>query len=223
MLAKFAQNVAPNVSPLEGNSIVDDEKVSYGLVANTNVSSSIETVTWTDSIIEKCRFENTVLSNSSFERVAIIDCDLSGVTFSNCLLRECLITGIKAQSYLALENCIVDQLMIARSRIEQLDIQHCNIADIEYLGIESTQVSFRECKAHKKRGKVSFQECAVSKLIGVELLGKNSLTVQVDANMWRELGDFYLRERGFEQIDGMALRNYGVLDEINEGIVHKTE
>lgn len=220
--SKFAQNVTPNVSPLEGNSIVDDERVSYGLVANTSVGSNIESVAWSDSIIKNCRFENTLLSNSSFERVAIIDCDLSGVTFSNCLLRECVIIGIKAQSYLSLDNCIVDRMMIARSRIEKMDVHYCNIVDLKYLGIESDQVSFHECKAHRKKGNVSFQECEISKFVGVDLLGKSALTVQVDAGMWRDLGDYYLKGFGFEQHTGTALSDYGLLDELSESIAPGT-
>lgn len=164
MLAKFIRKIAPNVSPLQGNTIEDDERVSYGVVTATHVGGHVDAVDWSDSIIERCRFDSTTISNSSFERVAILDCDLSGVTFSNCLLRECLIMGVKANSHLSLDNCILDRVIIARSRTDRFEIHNCRIVEIDFLGIESTFLNFRECQAHKRKGRVSFEDCGGSQV-----------------------------------------------------------
>lgn len=216
MLADFVNKIAPNVSPLEGNTIEDDERVSFGVVAATNVRGQVHAIDWSDSIIERCRFDSTTISNASFERVAILDCDLSGVSFSNCLLRECLIMGVKSKSHLVLDNCILDRVMIARSRTDRIEITNSNITEMDFLGVESTQLSFHQCKAHKRKGRVFFEECELAKVAGLELIVKNGIKVFVDKLMWRDLGDSYLRERGFQQLEGNAAANYALLDEIGQ-------
>ena len=222
MLANFVNAIAPSVSPLQGNTIEDDERVSFGVVCASNVGNSVDAVDWTDSIIERCRFDSTTISNSSFERVAILDCDLSGVTFSNCLLRECLIMGVKANFNLALDNCILDRVIIARSRTDRFDIHNSRIVDVEFLGIESTHLNFHQCQAHKLKGRVSFEDCDIRKIGGLEAMAKQGVSVHVDAPMWRNLGDHYLSERGIQQLDagapGKAAASYGLLDEIGEGL-----
>ena len=141
--------------------------------------------------------------------------------FSNCLLRECLIVGVKAKFHLALDNCILDRVMIARSRFDRFEIQNTRIVNMDFLGIESGQLNFNQCQAHKRKGRVSFEDCKITEVGGLEAMGKNGVSVAVDAPMWRDLGDHYLRERGIEQLDGKAASNYGLLDEIGEGLEQK--
>ncbi|MFK7855480.1 MAG: pentapeptide repeat-containing protein [Granulosicoccus sp.] len=214
MLARFVNKIAPNVSPLEGNTIENDERISFGVIAATNIGAQVDAIDWSDSIIERCRFDSTTISNASFERVVILDCDLSGVSFSNCLLRECLIVGVKSKSHFALDNCILDRVMIARSRTDRIEIVNSNITEMDFLGVESTQVSFHQCKAHKRIGRVSFEECEFEKVAGLEFIVKNGVKVFVDKLMWRDLGDSYLRERGFQQLESSTTANYALLDEI---------
>lgn len=218
MLAKFVNTIVPNVSPLQGNTIEDDERVSFGAITATNVGSYVDAIEWSDSIIERCRFDSTTIANSSFERVVILDSDLSGVTFSNCLLRECLIMGVKAKFHLAFDNCILDRVMIVRSRTDRIEIHNSSIVEIDFLGMESNQINFHQCQAHKRRGRVSFEECDILKAGGLEALGKQGVAVHVDAPMWRDLGDHYLREHGIQELDGRAAQKYGLLDEIGLGL-----
>ncbi|MFK7996840.1 MAG: pentapeptide repeat-containing protein [Granulosicoccus sp.] len=214
MLANFKNNVVPNVSRLDGNTIDDEERVSFGMVSGTSVDSHIRSVDWTDSIIENCRFNNTTLKNSSFDRVAILDCDLSGVTFSNCLLRECLIMGVNAKYHFALDDCILDHVMFARSRVDRFDIHNTRIVDIEFLGVEASQLDFFNCQAHKRKGSVSFDGCELRKISGLEAMGTHGVNVHVDATMWRDLGDSYLRERGFQQLVERKASESRILDDI---------
>lgn len=215
-LSNFAKKIAPNVSPLEGNSLDDDETIAYGLVAGTRVGNVVESVNWTDSIIQRCRFESTVIANSSFERVAILDSDLSGVTFRDCLLRDCLIMGIKSQSSLAFDNCILDGALMVRSRVETVQIQHCHIASLDFRGVESGKISFHHCKPHKRKGMVSLRESEVSTLLGLDALGRNNITVEVDVPLWRDLGDALLKAQGIQPLADGAKTNYDLLDEIDE-------
>ncbi|OED44831.1 hypothetical protein AB833_00665 [Chromatiales bacterium (ex Bugula neritina AB1)] len=216
MLTKFIESILPNVSPLQGNTIEDDERVSFGKVAATTIGGQVQAVDWTDSVIERCRFDSTTITDSSFERVAILDCGLSGVTFSNCLLRECLIVGVNAKFHFALDNCILDRVMVARSRIDTFDVHNCNIAEIEFLGIESIRLNFHMCQAHKRNGRVLFEDCEIEKVGGLEAMGKQGVDVLVDAPMWRDLGDYYLRERGIKQLEIGAVPKYNLLDELGQ-------
>lgn len=219
LLTKFVQTIAPNVSPLQGNTIEDDERVSFGALSSTNLDSHIEAAEWTDSIIERCRFDSTTLLNSSFDRVAILDCDLSGVTFSNCLLRECLIVGVRSKFHLSFDNCILDRVIIARSRTDKLEIENSRIVELEFLGFETAQLNFRECQPYKRKGRVSIEDSVISQVSGLEMMGKSGISVDVDAPMWRDLGNHYLKQRGFRQIDANSISKYNLLDDIGEGLM----
>ena len=148
----------------------------------------------------------------------ISDSDLSGVTFRNCLLRDCLIMGIKARSYLGLDNCIIDRVTIARSQTDRFEIHNCRIAAIEFVGVSSAQLIFHQCQAHKRKANVTFSGCSIERVGGLEVMGKPGVGVLVDAPMWRDLGDHYLRERGIQQLDDSAAQNDDLLDEISLGL-----
>jgi len=218
MLTKFVNSISPNVSPLQGNTIEDDERVSFGIVSSTQIGNQIDAIDWSDSIIQRCRFDRTTITNSSFERVAILDCDLSGLTFDNCLLRECVFVGIKANAQLCFENCILDRVMMARCRTDVLDIYNSRLVEMNFLGMESTEINFHQCQAHKRKGRVSFEECECTKIAGLDVLGNDGIEVQVDKPLWRALGDYYLKERGIKPLNdetaGNTASHYALLDQI---------
>ncbi|MGI9327042.1 MAG: hypothetical protein ACR2PZ_17625 [Pseudomonadales bacterium] len=207
-----------NASPLQGNTIENDERVSFGIVEATDVGSTVAAVDWSDSIIDRCRFDSTTISDSSFERVVIRDCDLSGVTFVNCLLRDCLIIGVKARSYLGLDNCIIDRVTMARSHADRFEVHNSQIAAIEFVAVTSPQLTFHQCQAHKRRGRMLFADCRIERVGGLETMGKSGISVVLDEPMWRELGDHYLRERGMQQLDVRAPLHEDLLDEIGQGL-----
>lgn len=64
MLEKFVESIVPNVSPLEGNTLEDDERVSFGVVADTLLGGHVQAADWTDFIIEQCRFDSTTVQDS---------------------------------------------------------------------------------------------------------------------------------------------------------------
>jgi hypothetical protein len=218
VLSKFVRTITSNVSPLQGNTIENYERVSFGVVEATDVGSKVEAVDWSDSIIDRCRFESTTISDSSFERVVIRDSDLSGVTFSNCLLRDCLIIGIKARSYLGLDNCIIDNVTMARSHTDRFEIHNSRIAAVDFVGVTFPQLTFHQCQAHKRKGRISFADCGIERVGGLETMGKSGVSVLVDAPMWRDLGDHYLRECGMQQLDDRAALHDDLLDKISQGL-----
>ncbi len=217
MLKQFSDSIVPNISPLEGNSIEDDERVSFAVVTAASIGNQIQAADWSDSVIERCRFNSTVITDSRFDRIAILDCDLSGVTFVNCLLRECLIMGVKSKFHLGLDNCIVDNVMVTRSHIDHFEIRACQIAELDLLGVESPSMGFHQCQPYKKAGQVSIEECEIEKISGLDVLGEAGIVVQVDTPMWRDLGDYYLKEKGFQQHQGRAASTFDLLDNIGEG------
>lgn len=216
MLAGFVNKIVPNVSPLQGNTIEDDERVSFGIVADTSVGNQIRSVEWTDSVIERCRFDSTTIVDSSFERVAFVDSDLSGVSFNNCLLRNCLILGVNAKFHFAFDNCILDRVLIARSRTDRFDIHNSRIANIEFLGSESVHLDFYQCQAHKRKGQLSFEECEMEKITGLEEISAEGVSVHLDTPMWRDLGDAYLKKRGFQPLESGAAPKYSLLDRMEK-------
>ena len=218
MRLKFVRTIMSNVSPLQGNTIEDDERVSFGVIEALDVVSKVEAVDWSDSLIELCRFESTTISNSSFERVVIRDSDLSGVTFSNCLLRDCLIIGIKARSYLGLDNCIIDNVTVARSHTDRFEIHNSLIAAVDFIGITSAQLTFHQCQAYRKKGRISFADCSIERVGGLETMGKSGISVEVDEPMWRDLADYYLRERGMQQLAGCTAMHNDLLDDISQDL-----
>lgn len=120
MRSDFVQTILSNVALLQGNTIENDERVSFGAIETTDVSSNVESVDWTDSIIDRCRFQSTTISDSSFERV-----------------------------------------------------------------------------------------------IGLEAMSEAGVNVLLDPPMWRDLGDYYLRERGMQPIEGSAAALHDdLLDEV---------
>lgn len=108
--------------------------------------------------------------------------------------------------------------MIARSRTDRFDIHNSRIVDIEFLGIESTQLDFHQCQAHKRKGRVLFEDCEIKKGGGLEALGQHGISVHVDAPMWRDLGDYYLNERGIQQLDGGAALKCSLLDKLGQSL-----
>ena len=218
MFADFVQAIMPNVSPLHGNTIESEERVSFGVVDGTEVRSDLEAVEWSDSIIERCRFYGTTISDSSFERVVIRESDLSGVTFRNCLLRDCLIMGIKARSYVGLDNCIIDRVTIVRSDTDRFEVHNSRISEIAFVGVSSNQLTFHQCKAHKRKGQVSFSGCSIERIGGLEAMGTLGVSALVDEPMWRDLGDHYLREHGIQQLDDRAASHDDFLDELGQSL-----
>lgn len=220
MLADLLNQVVPNVSTVQGNAIDSDERVSFARLSAARIPAQIDAADWSDSVIERCRFDSCTLMNSGFDRVLIVDSDLSGVSFRHCLLRNCLITGIKARFNLLFDDCILDRVMLARSHVDHLQFDRCRIARLDVLNVEANRIDFRDCSVFKRKGQVSFEECQLSKLNGLDTLGKSGITVHVDAPLWQSLGDHYLGLMGFEPLDTRDARRpaagYAVLDDIAE-------
>jgi hypothetical protein len=213
-LQEIIESVVANASPLEGNSIEDGERVTYGAVVGADVGPRVDAIDWSDSVVERSRLAGTTVSNSSFERVVFHDCDFSGMTFANCLLRDCLIVGVKSNSHLTLDNCILDGLTFARIRTDRFEIHNCRIGSLNCVEVTSAQLVFHHCNSHKRYGRISFSDSDLAKVVGLDTLGESGINVVVDAALWRDLGDYLLRERGIEELDRSSILSTDSLDRI---------
>ena len=211
---KIIKSIVANASPLEGNSIEDGERVTFGTVVGADVGRSVESVDWSDSMIERSRLIGTTVSHSSFERVVFHGCDFSGMTFANCLLRDCMIVGVKSRSHLALDNCVLDGLTMARSQTDRLEVHNCHIGAIDCIEVTSAQLVFHRCNSHKRHGRVSFSDSDLAKVRGLDTLRESGISVVVDTALWRDLGDYFLRERGIEELDRSSVLSTDSLDRI---------
>jgi len=217
-LREIIKSIVANASPLEGNSIEDGERVTFGAVVGADVGRSVEAVDWSDSIVEGSRLIGTTVSHSSFERVVFHDCDFSGITFANCLLRDCMMVGVKSRSHLALDNCILDGLTLARSQTDRLEIHNCRIGTFDCAELISAQLVFHHCNSHRRCGRVSFSDSDLVKVGGLDSLGESGINVVVDAALWRDLGDYFLRERGIEELDRSSVLSTDSLDRITQDL-----
>jgi hypothetical protein len=176
----------------------------------------VQAVEWSDSIVDRCRFESTTISDSSFQRVIFRDSDMSGVTFDNCLLRDCLFIGVRARSYLGFDNCIIDDVTLTKSHTDRIEFHNSSIAAIDFRGVSSKHLALHHCQAHKRLGRVSFSNCDIERVSGIEKIGDAGISVQLDGPMWRDVGDHLLKERGMQQLDAVAIaRQDDLIDEIS--------
>lgn len=184
---------------MDGHRLSNQEQVSFGLLEATDIEGSVESVDWSDSMISRCRFASPTISDTRFERVVITDSDLSGVIFSNCLLRDCLIIGAKARFHLAFDNCILDGLTLVQCHTDRLEIVESRLASVDFMAATGHQLMIHQCQPYKKSGRVSFMDCRFDAVGGLDVLGGLGVSVVVDAQMWNDLGDQYLREKGIQQ------------------------
>lgn len=124
--------------------------------------------------------------------------------------------GVNARIGLTVYDCIIDNLTIGRSHTDSLVISHSRVSSVNLLGVDAGTLEFHQCEAYKSRGKVIIQECEIEKVSGLEQLGNGRVTTHVDALMWRDLGDNYLKKIGIRQHTDRASGSYDLLDSISQ-------
>ena len=74
--------------------IAGGEQIARATIGAINAPGlQLEGVDWVDCIVERCLVSGATLIDSRFEGVLFHDCDFTGLTFANCLLRDCVIVG----------------------------------------------------------------------------------------------------------------------------------
>lgn len=214
MLPDTLQSIIDHAAPLDESAIEDGERIRFGAMTGADVGARVESIDWSDSLIERCRFISTTIAHASFERVIFRDCDFSGLTFQNCRLHDCLILGMRSRSHLALDGCLLDGLTLARCRIDRLELHDCRIGSLQFIEVTSERLLFHRSSARKGQGRVTISDSELAMVGGLETLKDSGIHVAVDAALWRDLGDHLLRERGFEQLERPFEPSPGSLDEL---------
>ncbi len=216
MLPEHLQSLIDNATPLDGNAIEDGERIRFGVMAGADAGARVESVDWSDSLIDRCRFIGTTIAHSSFERVVFRDCDFSGLTFQNCRLHACLFLGIRSRSHLALDGCLLDSLTLARCRADRLEIHDCRIGSMHCIEVTAERLLFHRSSSRKGQGRVTITDSELAMAGGLDTLKDSGVRVAVDAALWRDLGDRLLRERGFEQLDRPFGHSTESLDQLTD-------
>ncbi len=58
-----------------------------------------------------------------------------------------------------------------------------------------------DCHNYKRKGSLSIIDSQFSAAGGLEDITKLGIKVNVDSNLWRDLGDFYLKQKGIVEFD----------------------
>ena len=213
---KLVTSIRQDGSPVEA--IIDGDTVAFGTIDGVTAGRRTEAVDWSDCIVERCRFSAAVIAESFFERVVFHDCDFTGLTFVNCLIRDCIVLGIKSKSHFVLDNCILDGLSLDRSDIDRLEVHGCRIGALTCTNISARQILFHHCRSLKRTGgEISLSDSDLAQVSGLDSLAKAGITLRVDSPLWRDLGDSLLRERGIEEVEQSKA---GLTDELAELSTH---
>ena len=183
--------------------IADGERLGEATIGGVDAAGQrLEAVDWTDCVVERCRFSGAVMADAHFQRVVFHDCDFTGLTFANCLLRDCIVIGVRSKSHLVLDNCILDGLTLARSSIDSFEVQGCRVATLSCLEVSARRLVFQHCWAPKRATScITLDGGDLQQVSGLDGLAQAGIGVRVDAALWRDMGDALLRERGVEELD----------------------
>lgn len=194
--------------------ITEGEHVSRSTIAGVEAAGErFEAVDWSDCIVERCRFSGAVLADGLFERVVFHDCDFTGLTFANCLMRDCVVLGVRSKSHLVLDNCILDGLTLARSSIDSLEVQNCRIAALNCFGVSARRLAFHHCQSPKRAaGSITLDASDLVQVNGLDGLAQAGIGLRVDAALWRDMGDALLRERGVEELEAGDVTQGALVD-----------
>ena len=61
---------------------------------------------------------------------------------------------------------------------------------------------------------MAFSDNDLAKVGGLNTLRESGISVVVDTALWRDLGDYFLRERGIEELDRSSVLSTDSLDRI---------
>ena len=186
--------------------IAGGEQIARATIGAINAPGlQLEGVDWVDCVVERCRFSGATLIDSRFEGVLFHDCDFTGLTFANCLLRDCVIVGIRSAAHMAMDNCILDGLSLYRSSVGSLEVSDCRIGELTCVKLQANRLGLRNCQRSKRSsGVVAVAASEIAQIVGLDGLAQAGIGMRVDGALWREMGDSLLRERGVELVPGQA-------------------
>lgn len=184
---------------------VSDISVCNSLITSASIKTSENTqqfdrLDWTCCYVENIRFVAANFNGCSFDQVVFFGCDFSGVSFVNCLLRNCFFVNVKSVSHLSFSDCIVDDVVVICSKFDSFEVQDSKIGLLSFVELGIKQLQFQQCSAYKRSGLFSVFASELAAVGGLETLPKAGVKIQIDAELWRDLGDYYLKQKGFAHL-----------------------
>jgi hypothetical protein len=197
----FVSRICQRTTLMDPGDIESDEPVAWATVSGAQLGERHHhNFDWTDTLVSASRFTAATIESARFERVIFQGCELSGVTFTDCIFRHCLIADVKASSFLAFVDSDLDGLVMTKTSLDRLEIQQSKIGMVTIAESIVRELSFYQCEPFKRSGRVSLAQLELDAIAGLSDLRKSGVAVQVDGDLWRLLGDLYLKEQGLKEI-----------------------
>jgi len=183
------------------NPFEDEARVSNCLISIAPIEDCSSKLEWTECFTRNLRFTASSFQDCSFDRVVFLACDFSGVSFVNCLFRDCFIVNVKSSSHISFINCNLDNIAFLKSKFENIEFQNTKIGEVTFARICAEKLLLNDCYNYKRKGSLSIIDSQFSAVGGLEGVTKIGVKVNVDSNLWRDLGDFYLKQKGIAEFD----------------------
>ncbi len=160
---------------------------------------------WADVVVSASRFTATTIEKAHFQRVIFQDCDLSGLTFVDSTLRDCVFADVKSRAQMNFTNTRIEGVFMTEILLDHLEFQQSKIGSVTIAGGECQTLSFHHCAPMNRYSGLTLTQLNLKSVGGLTELRKSGVAVQVDGDLWRSLGDMYLRQQGLDEIEGDKL------------------
>ncbi|MBT5872339.1 MAG: hypothetical protein HOH43_02880 [Candidatus Latescibacteria bacterium] len=188
--------------------LTDPDDIRSAPIARTRITGAgleeehLFGLDWTDVIVSATRFTATTIEGAHFHRVIFQDCDLSGLTFIDCMLRDCVFADVKSRAQIQFVNTKIDGVYMTKITLDQLEFQRSKIGNVTVASGDCHTLSFHQCTPMNRNSALTLTQMNLTSIGGLVELRKSGVSVHLDAELWRLLGDLFLREQGFNEIGG---------------------
>lgn len=186
---------------MDGQDLAELEDVTGASITGAELGGTkLYGLNWTNCEVRASRFSATTMENCTFDHVVFGDCDLSGVSFIDCIFRNCIILGGKSTSLLAFVDSSLSLLFIAGTKIERIEIQGSRIGTLSLVDSAIEVLTFSNCRPHSSTAKISLARLDLGSAGGVSKLPEAGVPVSVDTSLWTQFGDLYLKQLGLAEM-----------------------
>ncbi len=195
----------PSGGPNVEIDLLEDADADVGRATVSGLDLSGRTFTgraFDDVVFSGTRCTGTTFERCQFDTVVFRDCELSAVTFTECSLRELVIVGGKAASFVVVDDCGIDDVWITDMALGDLSISSCAFrGPLVIAASKASEVAFARCRATGNRASVVISEFRAQRLRDMEALAAASIEPLLEETLWRELAAARLREAGVGALD----------------------
>lgn len=201
-LPKDIQRIREQAVPTDPQSLWSNDAVVAASVRGADFEERhYQGLDWTDTIVTASRFTATTFERASFDGVVLLDCELSGVTFVDCFFRNSLAVGCKSTNFLVFGDSTITGLTLSNTMIDNLEFRRSKVGQLTIAGTQLVELFFHACSPHRRHAIVRLSELKLGAIGGVQELRTAGIEVRIDSDLWRLMGNLYLRQLGLGEMD----------------------